>query len=222
VTASSKHDGGAPACPDLLIDGPTPARWTLALAHGAGAPMDSEFLADFTALLAAVSLRVVRFEFPYMAARRRGLRRPPDREPVLRQTWHAVVDHLVAAGTPKAALAIGGKSMGGRIASMVADELGVGALVCLGYPFHPPTQPARLRTAHLHTLRTRTLIVQGERDPFGGREEVASYALSPAIAVAWLADGDHSFVPRKSSGHTAASHLTAAADAVAAFLAASS
>lgn len=181
--------------------------------------MDSPFLADLTALLVQEGLRVARFEFPYMAARRRGERRPPDREPVLRRSWHAVVASLLAAGAPKSRLALGGKSMGGRIASLVADELEIGALVCLGYPFHPPAQPTRLRTAHLGSLRTRTLIVQGERDAFGTRQEVAGYVLSPAIEVQWLADGDHSLVPRRSSGFTAATHLATAARAVATFLA---
>ncbi len=206
------------ACPDLLLDGSPSAQWTIALAHGAGAPMDSPFINDLAALLVREGLRVARFEFPYMAARRGGTRRPPDREPVLRQTWHAVVAHLLAEGTSESRMAIGGKSMGGRIASMVADELGVGALVCLGYPFHPPRQPTRLRTAHLAGLRTRALIVQGERDPFGTAAEVAAYPLSPAIEFLWLADGDHSLVPRRSSGHTGAAHLATAARAIARFL----
>src|SRR5688572_6424615 len=210
-----REGAGAPV---LRTDGPSGAALCLVLAHGAGAPMDSPFLDGLTAQLARDGVRVVRFEFPYMAARRRGERRPPDREPVPRQTWHAVVAALAAEGRPAARLAIGGKSMGGRIASMVADELEVGAVVCLGYPFHPPKQPARLRTGHLAGLRTPTLIVQGERDPFGTRAEVAGYALSPAIELCWLADGDHSFVPRRSSGHDAAGHLAAAARAVAAFL----
>lgn len=205
-------------CPDLLVDGSADARWTLVLAHGAGAAMDSPFLDEFTALLVRAAVRVVRFEFAYMAARRRGERRPPDREPALRATWAAVVaSQRGGAATPR--LAIGGKSMGGRIASMVADELAADALVCLGYPFHPPRQPSRLRTAHLAALRTPTLIVQGERDPFGTRAEVETYALAPAIAVRWLPDGDHSFVPRRRSGVDAAGNMALAAEAVAAFLA---
>ncbi len=179
--------------------------------------MDSPFLEDLTAGFVQTGLRVARFEFPYMAARRDGSRRPPDREPVLRQTWHDVVSAL-AADVPRSRLAIGGKSMGGRIASLVADDLEVGALVCLGYPFHPPKQPARLRVAHLADLRTPTLIVQGERDAFGGRAEVAGYVLSPAIELAWCPDGDHSLVPRRASGHTAASNLALAVARVAAFL----
>ena len=205
--------------PALLIDGEPSAARTLALAHGAGAAMDSPFLNDFAAQVAAAGIRVVRFEFPYMAARRQGQRRPPDREPVLLQTWRDVVATLAADVAARRQLAIGGKSMGGRIASMVADELQVGALVCLGYPFHPPRQPAKLRTAHLADLRTPGLIVQGERDEFGGRGEVEGYGLSRALEVVWLPDGDHSFAPRRRSGHTPEGNLTEAVRATVAFLA---
>jgi predicted alpha/beta-hydrolase family hydrolase len=104
-------------------------------------------------------------------------------------------------------VAIGGKSMGGRMASMVADELQVRALVCLGYPFHPPGRPQQLRTEHLQSLRTPTLILQGTRDQFGTREEIAEYDLSKAIRVEFLPDGDHSFKPRKSSGVTEMSNI---------------
>lgn len=167
--------------------------------------------------LVTVGLRVARFEFPYMAARREGGRRPPDREPVLRSTWHAVIREL-STGMPPSRLAIGGRSMGGRIATMVADESEVGAVVCFGYPFHPPKAPTKLRVAHLEHLRTRTLIVQGERDPFGDCAEVAGYPLSSAIELAWCPDGDHALRPRRRSGHTEASNLALAASLVATFL----
>jgi predicted alpha/beta-hydrolase family hydrolase len=113
---------------------------------------------------------------------------------------------------------IGGKSMGGRIASLVADEARVAGLVCLGYPFHPVGKPDRLRVEHLATIRTPTLIVQGQRDPFGDREEVAGYRLSPAVRVAWAEDGDHSFRPRKASGRTEQQNWTAALEEVVNFL----
>jgi len=203
----------------LLWNGPADpgrARRTFVLTHGAGAPMDSPFLERMAVALSAVGVRVARFELPYMRTlRETGARKPPDREPVLRQAWRDAVAVVGNAGE----LAIGGKSLGGRMASLVADELGVRALVCLGYPFHPPGQPGKLRTAHLATLTTPTLIVQGTRDPFGTREEVAAYALSPAIRLHFLEDGDHSFVPRKSSGRTEAQNLAEAVEAVAFFLA---
>ncbi len=206
------------------IDGPADAALTVALAHGAGAPMDSSFMAYFAEGLARRGYHVARFEFPYMAARRAGgNRRPPDPLPVLIAAWQAVI---AAFESERAGgrLVIGGKSLGGRIASMVADAVGVRGLVCLGYPFHPPGKPvldpaADPRIAHLRGLRTPTLIVQGARDPFGGRDEVAAYRLSSAIEVLWLEDGDHGFVPRKSSGRTAEHNLGEALAAVAAFLA---
>ncbi|HEY0511420.1 MAG TPA: alpha/beta family hydrolase [Thermoanaerobaculia bacterium] len=188
---------------------------TLVLAHGAGAPMDSPFMNAMAAGLAAGGLRVARFEFPYMRRRREtGERRPPDREPALREAWLAAVASL--GGGER--LVIGGKSLGGRMASLVADEAGARGLVCLGYPFHPPGQLDRLRTAHLRALRTPTLIVQGTRDPFGTPDEVAGYELSPAIRTVWMEDGDHSFKPRVSSGRAERQNLEAAVGETLAFV----
>ena len=133
---------------------------------------------------------------------------------MLEQSWKDAVAHLGGGDR----LVIGGKSLGGRIASMVADETGARGLVCLGYPFHPPGQPDRTRTKHLGALRTPALIVQGTRDPFGGPEEIAGYALSSSIRVAWIEDGDHSFKPRARSGRTAAQNLEEAIAQVRDFL----
>jgi predicted alpha/beta-hydrolase family hydrolase len=199
---------------DFLFNGPEDGP-RVVLAHGAGAPMDSPSLKTLAAGLAAEGLRVARFEFPYMRARRtEGRQRPPDREPVLLDTWRAVVAELGGAG----ALVIGGKSMGGRMASMIADEVGARGLVCLGYPFHPPGKPERTRTAHLEHLRTPALVVQGTRDAFGTPEDVAGYTLSPAIRIVWLEDGDHSFKPRAASGRTEKQSLQEAVTAVAGFV----
>jgi uncharacterized protein len=200
---------------DLLVEGSSDAAHTLVLAHGAGGPMDSPFLQRVSAGLCARGIRVVRFEFPYMARRREtGQRGAPDRPPVLMARWKEVVDRF--GGGPR--VAVGGKSLGGRIASMIADEVGARGLVCLGYPFHPPADPSRLRTAHLETLRTPALILQGTRDAFGARAEVQTYRLSPAIRVAWIEDGDHSFKPRARSGRTEAGNLAEAIAAVGDFL----
>jgi predicted alpha/beta-hydrolase family hydrolase len=200
---------------ELLIDGAEHAGRTLVLAHGAGAPMDSPFMQQVAQGLARGGLRVVRFEFPYMQERRSGgRRRAPDPEKVLRQRWLTIIERLGGGG----GLVIGGKSLGGRMASMVADEAGVAGLVALGYPFHPPGRPERLRTAHLQTLRTPALIVQGERDPFGTREEVAGFELSRAVRLVFLEDGDHSFKPRASSGRTLADNMAQAIVAVAEFV----
>jgi len=193
---------------DFLFDGPADARTTVLLAHGAGAPMDSASMSAAAAALAAEGLRVSRFEFAYMAARRTGTRKPPPRAETLIPEFEAAVAALGGGGR----LIIGGKSMGGRVASMVADGLfakgAVRGLLCLGYPFHPPAKPAQLRTAHLAALVTPTLICQGTRDEFGTREEVAGYALSDRIEILWLEDGDHDLKPRKSvSGFSAGDHL---------------
>ncbi len=191
----------------MMVNGAKDARITLVLAHGAGAPMDHPIMNTIAEGVAGKDVRVVRFEFPYMAARRTGGKnRAPDREPVLMQTWRDVVAILGASGH----LVIGGKSMGGRIASMVADEVGAAGLICLGYPFHPPGAPTRLRTAHLENLQTPALILQGTRDSFGLPEEVAKYKLSPKIRVVWIEDGDHSFKPRAQSGRTYEQNMTVA------------
>jgi predicted alpha/beta-hydrolase family hydrolase len=200
---------------ELLVDGGAGAGATVVLAHGAGAPMDGAPLAQVAPVLAAHGLRVVRFEFPYMAARRRGGgRRAPDRESVLRATWLEVIAQLGGGRR----LVIGGRSMGGRIASLVADEVGARGLVCLSYPFHPPGRPDRPRIAHLANLRTPALFVQGERDPFGSSEEVGAYPLAPGIRMRWLPDADHALRPRARSGFTAAQHLGSAVEAVVEFV----
>jgi predicted alpha/beta-hydrolase family hydrolase len=180
--------------------------------------MDSAFMNGIARGVASAGFCVARFEFPYMRARRvEGKKRPPDRGPVLRRSWHDAIRALSGAEGP-GALVIGGKSMGGRIASMVADEERVAGLVCLGYPFHPPGQPEKLRVAHLEHLKTPALFVQGERDAFGTREEVARYHLSKEIRIFFLPDGDHSFKPRASSGRTEAQNLAEAVALVTAFL----
>lgn len=199
---------------DFLFNGPKSAEKTVVLAHGAGAPMDSEFMEHFAAGLAEGGLRVARFEFPYMIKRREdGKRRPPDRAPVLLETYLSIAAELGPEN-----LIVGGKSMGGRIASMIADEAGVAGLVCLGYPFHPPGKPEKLRTEHLAELKTPALILQGERDTFGKRDEVAGYTLSKSITFDFLPDGDHDLKPRKASGRTRAENWADAMDRMAGFI----
>ncbi|EJT06465.1 alpha/beta fold hydrolase [Rhizobium sp. CCGE 510] len=199
----------------FLLQGPQDARFTILLAHGAGAPMDSASMTAAAIALAAVGFRVVRFEFAYMAARRTGGRKPPPRAETLNPEYHAAITELGASGP----LIIGGKSMGGRVASMVADDLyrqqKIAGLLCLGYPFHPPGQPEKLRTAHLKGLTTPALICQGTRDEFGTRDEVPGYDLSDRIEMLWLEDGDHDLKPRKTiSGFSSADHLATMAKAV--------
>jgi predicted alpha/beta-hydrolase family hydrolase len=204
--------------PEMLTTGPPETFARLLCAHGAGAAMTSPFLETMAALLAERAVATIRFEFAYMAARRSGGgRKPPPRAERLMDEYRAAV----AALPPGPPLLIGGKSMGGRVASMVADELHaagrIAGLVCLGYPFHPPGRPEQLRTAHLASLACPALIVQGERDPFGGRAEVEGYGLSPVIRLHWVGDGDHDLGPRGGSGFTRKGNLAAAADAIASF-----
>jgi uncharacterized protein len=200
----------------LLYDGPNVTPLTVVLAHGAGAPMDTAFMTFFAEGLAAQGYRVVRFEFPYMIKRREtGKRGPPDRQPILLETWNALINELGASR-----LVIGGKSMGGRMATMVADEAKVRGLLCLGYPFYGAGRADKPRTAHLETLNTPTLICQGTRDPMGKHETVSKLKLSKSIKMHWAEDGDHDLKPRKASGRTHEQNLAAALDAAVTFLSA--
>jgi predicted alpha/beta-hydrolase family hydrolase len=204
---------------NFLVTGPEDPSARVLLAHGAGAPMDTPFMSSFAKTLAEGGIEVRRFEFAYMASRRTGEgRKPPPRaERVMPEFIEAIEN--TPADRP---LFIGGKSMGGRVASMVAEELyrakRIAGLFCLGYPFHPPGRRGQLRTAHLADLTVPTLICQGTRDPFGTRDEVAGYPLSPAIRIHWLESGDHDFRPEKGAGITAQENLRSAADAVAGWI----
>jgi predicted alpha/beta-hydrolase family hydrolase len=206
----------------FLDSGRVDAPVRLILAHGAGAPMTTPFLETFAQLLAERRIAVTRFEFGYMAARRMGgKRRPPPKAELLMPEYLTAVEAVASTLTPEQKLLVGGKSMGGRVASLIADDLyrarRVDGLVCLGYPFHPPDKPADLRTAHLAALTCPTLIVQGERDPFGSRAEVEGFTLSPAIRLHWATDGDHDLGPRGGGSQSRRGNLDAAADAVAEF-----
>lgn len=203
----------------FLITGDAKAPTTVLLAHGSGVPMDSPFMTAFAEFLAERRCRVARFEFAYMAARRKGAsRRPPPRAERLVDEYQAAISALGA----ESRLVIGGKSLGGRVASLTAQELfdrgAIAGLLCLGYPFHPPDKPEALRTAHLETLTAPALICQGERDPFGTRAEVAGYALPSAIRLHWASDGDHDLAPRKATGLTDEDNWRVAAEVIANWL----
>ncbi len=201
---------------EFLEHGPEAANATILFAHGAGAPMDSPAMTAIADALAERGLRVVRFEFSYMAARRtEGTRKPPPRAEKLNSEYLAAINALDVDGP----LIIGRKSMGGRVASMIADELfdadRITGLLCVGYPFHPIGKPEKLRTEHLQHLRTPTLICQGTRDQFGSKDEVIEYELSSAIQMSWFEDGDHDLKPRKRvSGFTQANHIKSMGRAV--------
>ena len=195
------------------------------LTHGASQPMNSRFFEILVPALLRCGVAVSRFELAYMVDNREnGKRRPPPRIEKLLPEFLAAVDQLREQIDPRQKLLIAGKSMGGRIASMLADELfnagKINGLVCLGYPFHPPKKPENLRTAHLAELKTPALFAQGVRDPFGTQDEVAGYELSPAISFYWVDDGDHDFGPRSKSGFTRRGNIEGAAAALADFAAA--
>ena len=196
---------------NMLVCGPRTGPATVMLAHGAGAGIQSPFMQQMADGLAEQGWPVIRFEFPYMAQRRiSGRRTPPNKANILLQCYADQVQSL----PPDQPLIIGGKSMGGRVASLLADELWsqekILGCICLGYPFHPLGKPETLRVEHLHNLQTPSLVIQGERDPMGNREEVKNYALSDQLQFAWMPDGDHSFKPRKRSGHSEAQNLNLA------------
>lgn len=187
----------------ILTNGNAQAPNRVLLAHGAGAGMDHAVMAALAEGLGDEHIQVVRFEFPYMQKTRSdGRKRPPDREPVLLACWRSLVAEFAH---PRLFLA--GKSMGGRMASLVADELAPTGLILLGFPFHPPGKPERFRGQHLATIATPTLLLQGERDTFGNQQELADVDLAETVQLSWVADGDHSFTPRKSSGFTLEQNL---------------
>jgi len=201
---------------DFMMNGDRPERPTILLAHGAGAAMDTPWMTSIAERLAARDMRVARFEFAYMAARRTGgPKRPPPKIDLLLEEYQSAIDALA----PDGPLILAGKSMGGRVASMNAEDLfqsgKIAGLLCLGYPFHPRGKPESLRTDHLRPLTVPTLICQGTRDPLGTKEEVQSYNLPSAIRIHWLPDGDHDLKPRKrETGLTLEDHLATTANTI--------
>ncbi|MEZ9514691.1 alpha/beta fold hydrolase [Vibrio splendidus] len=187
---------------------------TFIFAHGAGAGMDHEFMQSVAKGLAFKGIRVIRFNFPYMIKRAEdGKRRPPDRAPKLLEAYQDIIEQCDADK-----LVIGGKSMGGRMASHLSEVDKVAAMACLGFPFHPPGKPEKYKGEHLAELQKPCLILQGERDTFGKREEFADFDLSDSIRVEFIPDGDHSFKPRKSSGHTEQQNIALTVEKLSAFI----
>ena len=198
---------------DRLINVATEASPILLLAHGAGAGMDSHFLEYYTQGMVRKGVTVIRFCFPYMhTIRKTQKRRPPDRWEVLQESFRKEIDRLEGEAV------IAGKSMGGRVASTILSHKNIKGGICLGYPFHPPKKNNKLRIAHLGTIKKEMLIIQGSRDPFGTKGESLSQYLSESTQMRWLEDGNHDFVPRKSSGHTWEQHMNQAIEWSAAFI----
>ncbi len=196
----------------VVVDGDEHAR-TFVFAHGAGAGKDHEFMQDVAKGLSDNGIRVVRFDFPYMAKRAiDGKRRPPDRAPKLLEAYAKVITEQ------QGKVVIGGKSMGGRMASLSFEHDQVLGAACLGFPFHPPKKLDKFKGDHLADIFKPTLILQGERDTFGSREEVSEYSLSNKVSVEWINDGDHSFVPRKRSGFTYEQNIAFAVERLTVFI----
>ena len=206
---------------DLVWNLPaSPPAPTLVLTHGAGASSTHPNTTQLAELIAAGGVRVARFDFPYMQRATAEGRRPwpPDPEEVLVATWLSVIQQLSEQGVARGDLVIGGRSMGGRIASYIADRIEIGGLVCISYPFHAPGDPSRAMPLYMQQMQTPTLVVQGERDEYGTRDEVEAYNLSPQVTQVWIPDGDHGLKPRKRSGHTEESNRELAASAIAEFV----
>lgn len=195
----------------------------LLLTHGAGAGQDSAFLVMLRQALAAAGVQVLAVEFAYMQLmRREGRRRPPPRVEQLVEELAGWCDTLTQAGLP--APWLGGKSMGGRVASLLTAQRSGGedeitGLALCGYPFHPPGKPDKTRLAHWPALRCPTLVLQGTRDPFGRRDEVEGYALPACAEVHFLEAGDHDWQPTRRSGLTQADLIREAAEVIAARMA---
>ena len=187
------------------------------LAHGAGADMNAATLTIIADALADAKVPSLRFNFPYRAAGRRG----PDRPPVLEAAVREAVDELARrTKLPPDRLVLGGRSMGGRICSMVAADTGALGLVLLGYPLHPPGKATQLRVEHFARLRMPTLFVSGTRDAFGTPAELQRHAkkLKGPVSFHWVETGDHGFKPLKSSGSTVDAVLGEVAGAVVEFV----
>lgn len=196
-----------------IVEGPESGPLFI-FAHGAGAGMEHDFMAAVAKGLVEQGIRVVRFNFPYMIKRAEyGKKRPPDRAPKLLEAYEEVIAHFTSQP-----IVIGGKSMGGRMSSLLAENELVAGIACLGFPFHPPGKPEKFKGDHLANIEKPTLILQGERDTFGKREEFDDFVLSSQVKVSFLPDGDHSFKPRKSSGHTEAGNIDLAVEQLAAFI----
>lgn len=191
------------------------------LAHGAGADMDHEYILELVRLLNKQQLNVLRFNFPFMDKRRLdGKRRPPDRMPALIACYHSVLAK-VDSHLP---IYLAGKSMGGRVAATLASDKAlmninnVKGVICLGYPFHPVKKLDKLRLSPLQETQLPVLILQGERDALGSKDDIAEYKISSKCQLNFFTDGDHDLKPRVKSGYTLQQHKTLAVQKMSEFI----
>ncbi|WP_028867577.1 alpha/beta family hydrolase [Psychromonas arctica] len=202
----------------LIFDGPEEGP-LFVFSHGAGAPLTSDFMEEVSVGLAEQGIRVARFNFNYMQQRvETASRRPPERAP------HLIKQFMEVIQTLNQPMVIGGKSMGGRMATLLAAQESadllqhVKGIACLGYPFHPQGKPEKLRVEHLAAIKQPVAIIQGTRDKLGGQDEVLSYGLPERFNWLWLEDGDHDFKPRVKSGLTHQQHIQSCIDFLAAYI----
>ncbi|WP_166370843.1 alpha/beta family hydrolase [Psychromonas sp. SA13A] len=202
----------------LIFDGPSNGP-LFVFAHGAGAPLTSDFMEKVATGLAKQGIRVARFNFNYMQQRiETGSRRPPERAP------HLIKQFMDVIQTLNQPMVIGGKSMGGRMATLLAAQepaellQNVKGIACLGYPFHPQGKPEKLRTEHLPAIKQPVAVIQGSRDKLGDKEEVEGYSLPEHFQWCWLEDGDHDFKPRVKSGLTQQQHIQSSIDFLVAYI----
>lgn len=219
---------------DFILQGPHSDTLVI-FAHGAGANMHHEFMVNMSEKLVNAGFQVYRFNFLYMQANMQdGKRRPPDRAPKLlnhfEQVLLDVADKIKQGLINPKRIVVMGKSMGGRMSAILTSAehvflsaqakdvaANICAVVCLGYPF-VPLKGGEPRLSPIQTNPLPILIVQGERDKFGGREQVPSWSLSENTSICWIGDGDHSLQPRKSSGYTLEGNLQQACDSICQFI----
>ena len=214
---SMSKDSIAELMPSIIKQEAMQAKAYVVLAHGAGADKSSDFLEQIAAMLNDKQISVLRFNFHYMDKRLAdGKRYPPDRMPKLMACFTKVLAELETS-LPVFLL---GKSMGGRVAAMLAaqGDIQANGVICLGYPFHPQKQPQKLRLEPLQQTKLPMLILQGERDALGNQEEIADYSLSERVRIEFFPDGDHDLKPRKKSGYSHQQHLINAVELIGTFI----
>ncbi|WP_211183466.1 alpha/beta family hydrolase [Thalassotalea sp. Y01] len=188
---------------------------SIIFAHGAGAGFDSEFMQIVTNGLVAKGINVYRFNFPYMQQRALdGKRRPPNRMPALEQSFA----ERLAKYNDDLPLFVAGKSMGSRVAALVSNDEKVHGVIALGYPFHPPKKLEKTRLEPLLQTTKPVLILQGDRDALGNKQDIDGYQLPKTIELQFFADGDHDLKPRVRSGHSHQQHLAQAISSMVQFL----
>lgn len=204
-------------------------------AHGAGADKSHHFMENFTSLLNDKNINVVRFNFPYMDKRLvDGKKYPPNKMPVLEECYQTVMDKYFKDSSNTLPIFIGGKSMGGRVAATLSETVSssietsepksdievnpIKGAICIGYPFHPQKKPEKLRLEPLQNTKLPILILQGDRDALGNKEEIQAYDISSLCEVVFFNDGDHDLKPRVKSGYTHTQHLQAAVEHLVRFI----